>query len=124
MSVQVNQYIGYGFFLPFKEARQALVEKFGEEKYEELTDNYYDSAFDSEVKSINDCSMIEDGMNGKYTFFGKVFKKSENYEHLQTCEIPKIGNKIKENVKKEFEAIFGTNFNEYHAKIMLITHYR
>ncbi len=124
MSVQVNQYLGYGFFLPFKEAREALIEKLTDDKYQELADDYHDNAFKPEIKEINGCSMIEDGMNGKYTFFGKVFQKSDNYEHLQTCEMPKVGKKIKDNVKKEFESLFGNKFSEYDAKIMLITHYR
>ena len=124
MSVQVNQYLCYGFYLPFKEARQFLIEKMGEDKYEEVAAHYDDNAFKKDIVEINGCSMIEDGMNGKYTFFGKIFQKSDNYEHIQTCEMPKVGKKIKDNVLKEFKSLFGDNFSDFDAKIMLITHYR
>ncbi len=124
MSVQINQYLVYGFYLPFKEARQYLNDKYTEDGYTEIADKYHDSAFKKDIVSINDCSMIEDGMNGEYTFFGKIFKKTSDGCHLETSEMPKVGKKIKDNVKKEFEAMFRDKFSDFHAKIMLITHYR
>lgn len=124
MSIQINQYLVYGFYLPFKEARQCLIDKHTEDGYDEIADKYHDNAFKKDIVAINDCSLIEDGMNGEYTFFGKIFKKASDGCHLETSEMPKVGKKIKDNVKKEFEAMFGDKFSDFHAKIMLITHYR
>ncbi len=124
MSVQINQYLVYGFYLPFKEARQFLIDKHTEDGYTEIADNYHDSAFKKDIVAINGCSLIEDGMNGEYTFFGKIFKKASDGCHLETSEMPKVGKKIKDNVIKEFEEMFGNKFTEYKPKIMLITHYR
>ncbi len=124
MSVQVNQYLCYGYLLDYKEARNYLVEKHGEDKYEEISDDYHDSAFKKEIKEINGCSMIEDGMNGKYTFFGKIFTKSENYEHLQTTVIKKVKKHVKLMVDYEFKNLFGDSFLDYEPSMILLTHYR
>ena len=76
MSVQRNQYFAYGYMLDFTEARDHLVDLLGEDGYTGLSDKYHDSAFDDKIVEVHGCSMIEDGMNGKYTFFGKIYAKS------------------------------------------------
>ncbi len=123
MSVQMNQYLAYGYYLPFKESEKALLEKHGEEGRDEIFDNYYDSAFDKEIKEVNGCSLISDGMCGKYNFFGKVFEKSEVYHPLDTQFFPKVTAKIKKNLQEEVIKIFGTDCDIKPAMVLL-THYR
>ncbi len=125
MSVQINQYYGYGYYLPYKEARDLLIEKYGEDKYEEISDQYHDSAFKNDIVAINGCSMIEDGMNGKYCFFGKVFEKASNGEYLETIEIKKVKKHIKLLISYEFKKLFGDDaFEDFQPISILITRYR
>ena len=124
MSVQCNQYLGWGYMLDFKKAQEVLVKLLGEEGYEDLADKYGDSAFDDVIVEQYGCSMIEDGMGGKYTFFGKVFAKSENYEHLQTTSMPEVDDKTRIVTEHEFNRIFGEMFNADKPQYFLITHYR
>jgi hypothetical protein len=123
MSVQVNQYLCYGYLLAYKESEKALEEKYSGDEIEDIFDKYHDSAFSKEVKEIDGCSLISDGMNGEYNFFGKVFKKSDNYEHIQTTEMPKVTTKIKKNIDEQLIKVFGTDF-EAKPKVILLTHYR
>ena len=124
MSVQCNQYLAWGYMLDFNQAQEVLVKLHGEEGYEELVDKYYDSAFKPDIVEVYGCSMIEDGMNGQYTFFGKVFAKSENYEHLQTTSMPEIDDKTRIVTEHEFNRVFGEMFNSEEPQYFLITHYR
>ncbi len=123
MSVQRNQYLGFGYMIDFKEAREHHIEKRGEQGYEELSDNYHDSAFDDKIVEVLGCSMIEDGMNGDYTFFGKIYAKSENYETINTTELPTVAERDRIITEHEFTRIFGTDY-ELEPKLYIITHYR
>jgi hypothetical protein len=123
MSVQMNQYLAYGYLLPYEESEKTLKTKYSEDQIEELFENYHDSAFDKEIVEINGCSLISDGMNGEYNFFGKILKKSDVYEPMETIVIPKVSGKIKKNVEEEFLKVFGTNF-EIKPELILLTHYR
>lgn len=123
MSVQCNQYVCYGYMLDFKEARDILIEQLGEEGYEEFADKYHDNAFKPEIVEVHGCSMIEDGMNGDYTFFGKIYAKSSNYEPLETMEIPEPTDRDRIITEHEFTRIFGTHFDAK-PKLQIIAHYR
>lgn len=123
MSVQINQYLGFGYMLSYSEGMKALNKLHSEEKAEEIQDEYHDSAFNEDIVEVNGCSMIVDGMNGKYIFFGKIFEKSQNYEHLNTMSMPKVSAKIKKNVQEQIQLVFGTDFS-MKPQITLITHYR
>ena len=126
MSVQCNQYVAYGYMLDFKEARNHLINILGEDEYTELSDKYHDNAFKSDIVEVYGCSMIEDGMNGKYTFFGKIYAKSSNYEPLETMEIPEIPLQDKIITDHEFRRVF-EGFDpsvEPIAKLHIIAHYR
>jgi hypothetical protein len=123
MSVQMNQYLGYGYLLPYKDSRKVLEEKHSEDRMEAIFDKYHDSAFKKEMVEVDGCSMIVDGMNGKYIFFGKVFNKSEVHEPLDTTTMPKVSTKIKKSVEEQLTQIFGTNFN-LKPGVILLTHYR
>ena len=123
MSVQCNQYVAYGYMLNFKDARSHLVESLGEEGYEELADKYGDNAFKPDIVEVYGCSMIEDGMGGKYTFFGKIYAKSSNYEPLESMEVPEVSERDRIITEHEFGRIFGTNF-EAEPKLHIIAHYR
>lgn len=123
MSVQCNQYLAYGYKIDFGTAREQLIEIYGEDGYTALSDKYHDSAFDDKIVEVYGCSMIEDGMNGKYTFFGKIYAKSSNYEHLETTEINSaVPERDRIITEHEFQRIFGYTPGE--PKFYIITHYR
>ncbi len=121
MSVQMNQYLVYGYLLPMKESDLAISSN--ENEMEAIHDKYYDSAFNKTVVAINGCSLISDGASGEYNFFGKVFQKSEEGEPLHTTEMPKVTAKIKKNVDSELHKIFDNDFG-VKPKLLLLTHYR
>lgn len=126
MSVQSNQYYGYGYFLPYKDAKAALEEKYGEEFSDELDgfyDTYSDSAFNDKVVEVNDCSLIIDGMNGEYVFFGKLFAKSANGSYLNKVVISPVKTKVKNNVKQQLLEVFGREFS-VKPQTVVFTHYR
>jgi hypothetical protein len=126
MSTQINQYMVFGFMMDYKKARQSLVDKWGEEKMEELLDQYHDSAFDRKIVEINGCSLIMDGCAGKYLFFGKIFSKTNDGEYLSTQKVEKIKKHIKLTVAYESKAVFGEEFilEQDPPSRFLMTHYR
>lgn len=123
MSTQVNQYMCFGYMLDFHKAMNHLTETLGDDGYAELVEEYYDSAFKEEWTEVNGCTLLEDGMGGEYTFFGRVFAKASDGNILQTMEIPKIMPKFKKNLEKEFQRIFNGKF-DVKPKYILVTHYR
>jgi hypothetical protein len=123
MSVQCNQYFCYGYMLDFDEVRQKLIEEYGEEGYEEICDQYHDNAFKKEIKEVHACSMIMDGMNGEYVFFGHIYSKSENGQPLNTFRIPELTITDKVITEHELRRMFGTDF-DVKPDFILLTHYR
>lgn len=125
MSVQCNQYLAWGYMLDFKKAREVLIElNGGEEGYAELADKYSDNAFKPDIVEVYGCSMIEDGMAGEYTFFGKIFAKSENDVPLSTMSMPEVTERDRIITEHEFKRVFGEMFNSDNPQYYLITHYR
>lgn len=124
MSVQCNQYLGWGYMLDFTKAQDVLVSLNGEEGYEEIADKYHDNAFKPDIVEVYGCSMIEDGMNGEYTFFGKIFAKSENDVPLSTTSMPEVTERDRIITEHEFKRMFGELFNSDKPQYYLITHYR
>lgn len=123
MSVQFNQYMVYGYMLPYKETKRKLEERLSEDEYENMMDVYHDSAYKQEIVEINGCSCIIDGMGGKYIFFGKIYAKSENYYPLNSMTFPKVTTKIKKAVEEEFKKVM--NFDtEIKPQLQILTHYR
>lgn len=123
MSVQRNEYLGFGYMLDFKKAREVLIEQYGEDGYEELSEEYSDNAFNNDIVEVHGCSMIEDGMNGRYTFFGKIYAKTENYEAFETQEIPEISLRDRIITEHEYCRIFATDLG-VEPKLHIIAHYR
>lgn len=123
MSVQVNQYLGYGFFMPYKQAIEAMENKYDENAIEDIFNKYHDSAFKSEIVAINDCSMIVDGMSAEFIFFGFVAQKSKNDEYLNSMVMEKPKAKIVKNVEAGMLEMFGSNFG-MKPNFVLITLYR
>lgn len=123
MSVQCNQYIGYGFMLDYDQAMDALTNIHGEDAVEEVLDAYYDSAYDTKIVEIQGCSILMDSMGGDYFFFGKLYAKSENYEALPTMVIPTPSLDEIVNLDNEFKRVFGTELNPT-ADVYFIANYR
>lgn len=123
MSVQCNQYFCYGYMLDYTAARDKLIELHGEDGYEELSDEYYDGAFKKEITKVHECSMIIDGMDGKYIFFGHIYAKSENHRPMETTRIPELTERVKIITEHELKRVFGTDF-DIEPGFILLTHYR
>ena len=85
MSVQVNQYLIYGVKLNYKDY---------ESRYEEF-EPFMDSAFKNDMNPKG-LHCIFDGMNGKYIYIGRCFKKSLDGEHIDSFEVPEISEDMKE----------------------------
>lgn len=49
MSVQTNQYAGFGYWLDYKKAEAELEDKYDENQIEDIFDKYHDSAFDDKI---------------------------------------------------------------------------
>ena len=96
----------------------------GEEGYAELADKYDDNAFKPDIVEVYGCSMIEDGMASEYTFFGKIFAKSENDVPLSTMSMPEVTERDRIITEHEFKRVFGEMFNSDNPQYYLITHYR
>lgn len=123
MSVQRNQYLCYGYMLDFTQAKNHLEAVLGEDGYTDFSDKYYDSAFNDDIVQQHGCSMLEDGMGGKYTFFGKIYAKSSNYEVLETTEFTEPDDRTRIITEHEFRRIFGEDF-DVEPRTYLLTHYR
>ena len=123
MSVQINQYAGFGFFLNHKEAIKALEAKYDEDKIEDIFDKYHDSAYDQKIVEVNGFSMIDDGMSGEYTFFGKIDQKSQCDCPLNLYVYKSPSAKVKKLLNEEIINVFGTDFGLKPACIVF-AHYR
>lgn len=119
----MNQYLSYGYLLPYDKARNALEKIHTEDGAEEIFDKYYDSAYDKKIIEIEGFSIIQDGMNGEYIFFGKIYKKSRVHEPLSTTTMPKVTAKVKKQLVEQCIKLFGDTF-EVKSETILLTHYR
>lgn len=123
MSVEINQYLGYGILLPYQETRTLLDEIYDEENLEILFNEYHDSAYKKEIVEVDGCSMIVDSMSGKYIFFGKILDKSTQYEPLNTMVIPKVSSKIKKTIIEQYKKVFNKD-DQIKLDMILLSHYR
>lgn len=123
MSVQTNQYAGFGYWLDYKQAEAALEAKYDEDSIEDIFDKYHDSAYDQKIVEVDGFSMISDGMNGEYFFFGKIDAKSEVYEPLNVAVAKVPFAKVKKALKEQIINVFGTDFN-IKPNYLVFTHYR
>lgn len=126
MSLQINNYLFYGYRLDYKEANEVLLKSFdnNELAFDELLDLYHDNQFSEEIVEVNGCSMISDGMDGEYVFFGKVLSKSKDHEQLETQKIKKPKKAEQEKIEREFNRLFNEHFADKKADLYFIAHYR
>ena len=110
MSVQVNQYLIYGVKLNYKDY---------ESRYEEF-EPFMDSAFKNDMNPKG-LHCIFDGMNGKYIYIGRCFKKSLDGEHIDSFEVPEISEDMKEMTRLLVKSEL--NIEEPMA-LHFVTHYR
>ena len=127
MSVQCNQYIGYGYMMEYDDVHDFFQKHGGADYWEDqICDTYHDSAFDDKIKEVYGCSMIIDGMDGKYVFFGKLYAKSKNHSALDSMEIPTPTERDRIITEHEFRRVFeGFEPCEWlEPKLHYIAHYR
>lgn len=113
MSVQVNTYVLCGIKLPFRE--------WEDESAYEKTEPYLDSAFKG-VHHHNGLCVVDDGMNGNYTFIGRVLAKTKNYEHFEEPVSTDISGLEKELIASLISAQF--NIEKPEVKVWIFSHYR
>jgi hypothetical protein len=82
MSVNATHYVMIAAKFDFREFDQAAG---GGDRIEEAFDGYLDNGYVKKVTSKNGFTLIEDGMNGEYTFFGKVLSKSLDGMPITDC---------------------------------------
>lgn len=113
MSVQVNTYVLCGVKLPFRECDDDAA-------FEKL-EPYFDSAFKG-VHHHNGLCVIDDGMNGNYTFIGRVLAKTQNYEHFNEPVSTDISELEKELIANLISAQF--SIEKPNVKVWVFSHYR
>lgn len=113
MSVQVNTYVLCGVKLPFRECED-------DNAYEKL-ETYLDSAFEG-IHHHNGLCVVDDGMNGNYTFIGRVLAKTKNYEHFYDPVSTDISELEKELISNLISAQF--DIEKPDIKIWVFSHYR
>ena len=119
----MNQYAGFGYFLDYKKAIEALEAKYDEDKIEELFNMYHDSAYDQNIVEIDGFSMLDDGMNGEYFFFGKIEQKSQCDCPLSLYSFVSPPSKVKKLLTEKLINIFGTDFG-LKPTCVVFAHYR
>lgn len=119
----MNQYLCYGYLLPYDQSKEALEKLHTQAGAEEIFDKYYDSAYDKKIIEVEGFSIIQDGMCGEYIFFGKIFQKSSVHEPLSTTTMPKVTAKMKKQLVEQCIKVFGDTF-EVKPETILLTHYR
>ena len=97
--------------------------KYDETKIENLFDAYHDSAYDQKIAEVNGFSMIDDGMNGEYIFFGKIEQKSQCDCPLNLYKSVMPSSKIKKLLNEEIINLFGTDFG-MKPTCIVFAHYR
>jgi len=103
----------FGVKLPFEKGESSC------DKYEP----YLDSPFDG-IRHHNGLCVIDDGMNGEYTFIGRVLAKTKDGKHLDgpfDCST-EMSVTDKDMLSALIETQFGIENPE--IKLWFFTHYR
>lgn len=106
MSTRINQYILYGIRLDYKDFNKRLEAIHGEHAGD-IEEAYHENGYAKEITGEEGFSMIVDGMNGEYAFFGVVVQKPRVDEHLESASIGNFPSKEKKRLLKRATQLLG-----------------
>lgn len=118
-----THYVGYGISI-LDEKR--IKEFFNQDSdiVEKLYDDYDDNAYQKEVTPTKSgLTLIVDGMNGKYIFFGKIIQKALFYEGLDFHIFEDLTESQKKEVIEESKRIFNFEVFKSDIKNIVFTHW-
>lgn len=120
MSVQINQYFGFGKVLDGKEVK-AWEMRYGKDFYNELERFCGDSAFKEEIAEHDGLTLLYDGMNGESHFIGRILNKTTDHRFMDSFSFSdvRLRRKEKEYVATQLRMIielqdFKDIKNDYH----------
>jgi hypothetical protein len=117
-----THYIGYGISLSQQQVNDFF--KQDSDIVEKIYDDYDDNPYKEEVtKTKSGLTIVVDGMNGKYIFFGKIVQKALDYDGLDFTVFEEIDEKNKEEVVKEASKIFDFIVTKSDVKNIVFTHW-
>lgn len=117
-----THYIGYGISL----SQQQVDDFFKQDSdvVEKIYDDYDDNPYKEKVtKTKSGLTIVVDGMNGKYIFFGKIIQKALDHDGLDFCVFEEIDEKDKEEVVEEASKIFNFVLTKSDVKNIVFTHW-
>lgn len=118
-----THYIGYGISIS-DETR--IKEFFNQDSdiVEKLYDDYEDNSYKEEITPTKSgLTLIVDGMNGKYIFFGKIQQKALFYSGLDYVVFEDLNINQKNEVIKESKKIFNFEVFKSDIKNVVFTHW-
>lgn len=122
MSTAINQYILLGFRLDYNEAFGLLETKYGSSNCEDVREHYEDNGYKKEIKQMNGMTIISDGMDGEYFYFGIVKEKAREGEFVNSFEFGKpVATELKQ-IQTQAQELFGREF-ENKPTWHVLTHY-
>lgn len=117
-----THYIGYGISLSQQQVNDFF--KQDSDIVEKIYDDYDDNPYKEEVtKTKNGLTIVVDGMNGKYIFFGKIIQKALDHDGLDFTVFEEIDEKDKEEIVKEASKIFDFIVTKSDVKNIVFTHW-
>ncbi len=123
MSVQCNQYIGYGYFVNLKALKEGVeaIPSASENPWDAFCEEHGDSAFNTKIVAPGGVSVLIYGMDGN-CFLGKVFAKGSDGQCLSSMAMPKVSGKDKKLVEEKYKTLLGEPTKR--AQMCLFTLYR
>jgi hypothetical protein len=132
MSVKLNTYICIGCMFDYKEWKKELEDKMESEvQYKrefmafDIMEPYFDSAYEG-IHHKDDLCILSDGMNGEFVFVGRVFHKTECYQHfgepVDATKIWKENKHLRKEIPQQIEETFKVKAPK--AKLYIIPYYR
>jgi len=117
-----THYIGYGISLSQQQTNDFF--KQNSEIVEKIYDDYDDNPYKEEVtKTKSGLTIVVDGMNGKYVFFGKIVQKALDHDGLDFTVFEEIDEKDKAEVVKEASKAFDFIITKSDIKHIVFTHW-
>ena len=106
MGSTVNQYLMLGIRLGYDEADQLMKAQHGEQA-SDVQEKYEDNGYEEGIGHFEGVSLIADGMNGEYMFFGIIKKKTRADDWLENVSIERPKPKDVRLVQEKAKALFG-----------------
>ncbi len=103
MGVERCDYVMIAAKFNFDEFEQAIASN------SDITDKYDDNSYESDITACNGLTMVRDGMNGEYVFFGEVIAKniecSDGFDPINVDEFIKEEDRVERWIKDEMKTL-------------------